>query len=149
MKPLCFSQALALLIARSTTCLSLRLRIYAGEGTQVTSKKCSPQRLPRAVGSNFRYNPSSLTERSNFRLTRAKSESSYTNRHYVVKRLSPTVFEQSLEHEREFPDTRRLRMHIDYNEKELTLVYEYFKDNLLSLAKNNPNFPLRARKQIL
>lgn len=59
---------------------------------------------------------------------------------YVVQRLSPTVFEQSLEHKREFPDTRRLRMHIDYNEKELTLVY---------LAKNNPNFPLGARKQIL
>lgn len=82
----------------------------------------------------------SLTDYRTSGLTRAKNESSYTNRPYVVQRLSPTVFEQSLKHKREFPDTRRLRMHIDYNEKELTLVY---------LAKNNPIFPLGARKQIL
>lgn len=40
-------------------------------------------------------------------------------------------------------------MHIDNNAKELTLVYEHFKDDLLSLARNNPNFPLGARTQIL
>ncbi len=40
-------------------------------------------------------------------------------------------------------------MHIDYNLEEQTLVYEYFRDDLLALVKNNPEFPLRARKQIL
>jgi serine/threonine protein kinase len=40
-------------------------------------------------------------------------------------------------------------MHVDYNEEEYSLVYEYYRDDLLSLVKNNPNFPLEARKQIL
>jgi len=40
-------------------------------------------------------------------------------------------------------------MHVDYNEKEKTVVYEYFKEDLLVLVQNNPDFPLAARKQIL
>jgi serine/threonine protein kinase len=40
-------------------------------------------------------------------------------------------------------------MHIDYSEKENTLVYEYFKEDLLALMQNNRDFPLVARKQIL
>jgi len=68
---------------------------------------------------------------------------------YVLKHSSPSIFEQCLEHEREFPDGACLRMHIDYNLEEQTLVYEYFRDDLLDLVKNNPDFPLEARKQIL
>jgi serine/threonine protein kinase len=40
-------------------------------------------------------------------------------------------------------------MHVNYNKEEHSLVYEYYRDDLLSLIKNNPNFPLKARKQIL
>jgi serine/threonine protein kinase len=80
---------------------------------------------------------------------RMKSESDDENRWCVVKRVSPSIFEQSLEHKREFPDTRRLRMHIDYNLDEHILVYEYFRDDLLSLVRNNQDFPLEARKRIL
>lgn len=53
------------------------------------------------------------------------------------------------EHKREFPDTRRIRMHIDYSEKDKTVVYEYFKEDLLALVQNNLDFPLVARKKIL
>lgn len=40
-------------------------------------------------------------------------------------------------------------MHVDYSEKEKIVVYEYFKEDLLALVQNSPDFPLVARKQIL
>jgi serine/threonine protein kinase len=67
----------------------------------------------------------------------------------VLKRVSDSMFEQSVELKREFPETSRLRMHIDDSEAERVLVYEYFRDNLLSLVKNNPNMTIKARKWIL
>lgn len=66
-----------------------------------------------------------------------------------MKSVSQSIFELCIQHKREFPDTRRIRMHIDYSEKENTLVYEYFKEDLLALMQNNRDFPLVARKQIL
>jgi serine/threonine protein kinase len=50
---------------------------------------------------------------------------------------------------REFPDTRQLRTHVDANEDELTLVYEYFDHGLLSLVQKSPRLSLKARKFIL
>lgn len=66
----------------------------------------------------------------------------------MLKRVSDSMFEQSLELKREFLGNRHLRMHIDENEAERVLVYEYFDDNLLSLVKNNPNMSLEARQWI-
>jgi serine/threonine protein kinase len=65
--------------------------------------------------------------------------------------MSQSIFEQCLQHKREFPDTRRIRMHVDYSEKEQIVIYEYFKEDLLALVKiiKTPDFPLAARKQIL
>ena len=40
-------------------------------------------------------------------------------------------------------------MYVDYSEKDKTVVYEYFKEDLLALVRNNPDFPHVARKQIL
>ncbi|KAF4625330.1 hypothetical protein G7Y89_g12842 [Cudoniella acicularis] len=71
------------------------------------------------------------------------------NKPYVLKRVSQSIFELCLQHKREFPDTRRIRMHVDYSEKEKTVVYEYFKEDLLALVRINRDFPLVARKQIL
>jgi serine/threonine protein kinase len=50
---------------------------------------------------------------------------------------------------REFTDTGQLRTHVDANEDELTLLYEYFDHGLLSLVQNNPHLSLKARKFIL
>lgn len=50
---------------------------------------------------------------------------------------------------REFADTCQLRTHVDVNENELILVYEYFGHDLLSLVQNNSNLSLEARKYIL
>lgn len=67
----------------------------------------------------------------------------------MLKHSSPSIFEQSLRHKREILDAARLRMHVDYNLEEQTLVYEYYRDDLLALIQDNPGFPLEARKQIL
>jgi serine/threonine protein kinase len=40
-------------------------------------------------------------------------------------------------------------MHIDYNETEDILVYPYFRDTLLGIVQNDPNFPPTERKKIL
>lgn len=49
----------------------------------------------------------------------------------------------------EFGDNRRVRTHVDYNDRERVLVYEYFIDDLLALVSNNPGLPIKARKLIL
>ncbi|PTU21863.1 hypothetical protein P175DRAFT_0203302 [Aspergillus ochraceoroseus IBT 24754] len=59
---------------------------------------------------------------------------------------SQSSFEQSLTLKRGCPDTNQLRTHVDANEDELVLVYEYFEHDLLSLVRKNSNLPLRARK---
>jgi serine/threonine protein kinase len=48
----------------------------------------------------------------------------------------------------EFPDTWQLRTHVDANEDKLTLFYEYFEYDLLSLVQNK-RLSLKARKFIL
>nr|KMM70901.1 hypothetical protein CPAG_07210 [Coccidioides posadasii RMSCC 3488] len=71
------------------------------------------------------------------------------NQNFVLKHVSPSIFEQSLELKQEFPETRRLRVHDDDNEAERILIYNHFSDNLLSLVKNNPNMSIAPRKRIL
>jgi serine/threonine protein kinase len=71
------------------------------------------------------------------------------DRLFVLKPVSQLIFELSEELKHEFGNSCRIRTHIDYNEEERVLVYEYFKDNLLSLLKNNPDLPIETRKFIL
>ncbi|KAK5093758.1 hypothetical protein LTS08_008822 [Lithohypha guttulata] len=71
------------------------------------------------------------------------------NRPFVLKPVSPSIFELSKELKHEFEENYRVRTHIDYNEEERILIYEYFMDNLLSLVKNNPELPIEARKSVL
>jgi serine/threonine protein kinase len=68
---------------------------------------------------------------------------------FVLKPASQSIFELSQELKHEFGNSSRLRTHVDDNEEERVLVYEYYKDNLLSLVKNNPDLPVEARKFIL
>merc|ERR1712130_493866 len=71
------------------------------------------------------------------------------HRPFVLKPASQSIFELSQELKYEFGASPRLRTHIDDNEDERVLVYEYYKDNLFSLVKNNPDLPVEARKFIL
>lgn len=66
-----------------------------------------------------------------------------------MKPVSLSVFEFSKELKHDFGNNCRIRTHIDYNEEERVLIYEYFEDNLLSLVKNNPDLSVEARKFIL
>lgn len=71
------------------------------------------------------------------------------NQSFVLKGTSESVVELAMDLKREFPDTRRLRVHIDESVEENVLVYEYFNDDLLSFIKRNQNLPIGARKWIL
>ena len=80
---------------------------------------------------------------------RVTDGSSCENRPFVLKPVFPSIFEISEELKHEFGNNCRIRTHIDYNEEDGVLVYEYYKGNLLSLVKNNPDLSIDARKFIL
>lgn len=63
--------------------------------------------------------------------------------------MPESFFQLSQELAREFAGTRRLRLHVDYNEEEQTLVYEYFRHTFLALLNSYPDFPLTEVKKIL
>jgi serine/threonine protein kinase len=71
------------------------------------------------------------------------------NKPFVLKPVSQSIFDLLQEFKDEFGRNPRLRIHIDANEKENVLVYEYFKSDLLSLVENYPALPIKARKSIL
>lgn len=68
---------------------------------------------------------------------------------FVLKPASRSIFELSQVLRHKFENSSRVQSHIDEIEGESVLVYEYFKDNLLSLVKNNADLPVKARKLIL
>ncbi|THZ14138.1 hypothetical protein D6C89_10250 [Aureobasidium pullulans] len=58
------------------------------------------------------------------------------NKRYVLKPVPPSIFDFLQEVKDTFRSDSRLRTHINQNDENLTLVYEYFKTNLLALIKN-------------
>lgn len=80
---------------------------------------------------------------------RETNESSCEDRPFVLKPVSQSIFGLSQRLKHEFGNNCRLRTHIDYNEEERVLVYDYFHGDLLSLVKNNVDLPIGARKFIL
>ncbi|KAL9131777.1 MAG: hypothetical protein Q9217_000382 [Psora testacea] len=82
-------------------------------------------------------------------LAQVENESSCEDRPFVLKPLSQSIIELSEELKHEFGHNHRIRTHIDKNKEESVHVYEYFKGNLLSLVKNNPDLSIEARKFIL
>ena len=59
------------------------------------------------------------------------------------------MFSLSQNLNKEFAGCNRLRMHVDYNEKDNTLVFKYFRQTLLTLIKDEPDFPIAEVKKIL
>ncbi|PVH70713.1 putative serine/threonine protein kinase [Cadophora sp. DSE1049] len=68
---------------------------------------------------------------------------------FVLKPVSRSIFDLLQEFKDEFGNNPRLRIHVDDNKTENVLVYEYFKNDLLSLVENYPALPIKARKTIL
>ncbi|KAH4235072.1 hypothetical protein HBI06_059500 [Parastagonospora nodorum] len=67
----------------------------------------------------------------------------------VFKRVSKAFFNLSLRLAAEFPQSRRLRMHVDSNEEENVLIYPYYQNTLLGLFKDDTNISDASRKMIL
>ncbi|PSR76130.1 kinase-like domain-containing protein [Coniella lustricola] len=68
---------------------------------------------------------------------------------FVVKRVSESFFHLSKELEEEFRESKRLRIYIDCNKAEHTLIYDHYKNTLLGLLEKYPNFPPIEIKKIL
>ena len=49
----------------------------------------------------------------------------------------------------DFPESRRLRMHVDSNDEEKLLIYPYYRNTLLRLLQEDPEVSDAARKRIL
>ncbi|WPG97887.1 Hypothetical protein R9X50_00066900 [Acrodontium crateriforme] len=68
---------------------------------------------------------------------------------FILKRVPKLSFDLSQQISEDIPSSRRLRMHVDCNSKELILVYPYFRDTLLALLTNDPAFPPDERLKIM
>lgn len=68
---------------------------------------------------------------------------------FVINPVSPSIFELLNEFKDEFDHNPHLRIHVDYNENDNIIVYDYFKSDLLTLLENYPALSIEARKIIL
>lgn len=55
-----------------------------------------------------------------------KSHSRSHHQSFVFKRVSQPFYDLSLRLAAEFPESRRFRMHVDFNEDEQILIYPYY-----------------------
>lgn len=52
---------------------------------------------------------------------------------FVLKRVSDIVYQRCQQHISTFQGGQRLRLHIDENDKERTLIYDFLRGNLFQL----------------
>jgi len=71
------------------------------------------------------------------------------NQRYIVKKVSPSMFDHSQELKALLGSDHRLRTHVDDNSDGRFLVYDYLKQDLLSLISTSPELNMRTRKHIL
>jgi serine/threonine protein kinase len=63
--------------------------------------------------------------------------------------MSKPFFDLSLRLAADFPESRRLRMHVDLNEDKNILVYPYYQHTLLGLLQEDSELSNAARKKVL
>ena len=49
----------------------------------------------------------------------------------------------------DFPESRRLRMHVDSNDEEKLLIYPYYRNTPFKLLQEDPEVSVAARKEVL
>lgn len=49
----------------------------------------------------------------------------------------------------DFPESRRLRMHVDSNDEEKLLIYPYYRNTPFKLLQEDPEVSVAARKKVL
>ncbi|KAI1756106.1 kinase-like domain-containing protein [Xylaria castorea] len=84
-------------------------------------------------------------EDDNLSIFKAESE----NQSFALKRVSRPFYNMSVRLATEFAGSRRLRMHVDCNQKEGVLIYPYYTTTLLSLIQDKPDFSPTQRYKIL
>ncbi|KAI8941750.1 hypothetical protein NX059_002954 [Plenodomus lindquistii] len=88
-----------------------------------------------------------VQERKDPRMNIFKAESH--GQSSVFKRVSKPFYDLSLRLAADFPESRRLRMHVDLNEDENILIYPYYQQTLLQLLQEDTKISDAARKKIL
>ncbi|ESZ95675.1 putative serine/threonine protein kinase [Sclerotinia borealis F-4128] len=68
---------------------------------------------------------------------------------FVLKPVSRSIFEQSQELKQKFGNVRQIRHHVDEDEGNHVLIYDYAISNVLEMIHDCPPLPLQARKTIL
>ncbi|AEO58481.1 kinase-like protein [Thermothelomyces thermophilus ATCC 42464] len=71
------------------------------------------------------------------------------NESFVFKHVSQPFYDLSQHLALEFAGSSRLRVHVDANQDERILVYPYFRNTLLALIKEDPDFPPAERVKVL
>ncbi|KAL2192951.1 kinase-like protein [Corynascus similis CBS 632.67] len=71
------------------------------------------------------------------------------NESFVFKHVSQPFYDLSHHLALEFAGSSRLRVHVDANQDERILVYPYFRNTLLALIKEGPDFPPAERVKVL
>jgi len=79
---------------------------------------------------------------------RALTKISHNSCNYVLKRVFSDQFEQARRIRNELSDSRFIRLHVDENEAESTLIFPYFTEDLLSLLRHTA-LPIDKTKRIL
>ncbi|KAL8705139.1 MAG: hypothetical protein Q9201_001742 [Fulgogasparrea decipioides] len=73
---------------------------------------------------------------------------SHNSCNYVLKRVSPDRYEQASRIRSELSGSRFVRLHVDENEAESTLIFPYFTEDLLSFLQNF-SLPINKIKNLL
>ncbi|KAF2770509.1 hypothetical protein EJ03DRAFT_342756 [Teratosphaeria nubilosa] len=68
---------------------------------------------------------------------------------FILKHVTEHLFRISQQIADDFKSTERLRVHTDVNKKDSILVYLYSRDTLLTLMRNDPDFPPQERLKIM
>ncbi|EUC42743.1 hypothetical protein COCMIDRAFT_39214 [Bipolaris oryzae ATCC 44560] len=91
-----------------------------------------------------------LAERRDPRLSVFKAEFVTQNLTYKIyfDRTKP-FYNLSLRLAADFPESRRLRMHVDSSEEENFLIYPFYQHTLLGLLQDDPEVSRAAQKRIL
>lgn len=64
-------------------------------------------------------------------------------------RVAKPFYDLSLRLAADFPESRRLHMHIDSSEEESVLIYPFYQHTLLGMLQQDPEISGAAKKKVL
>lgn len=67
----------------------------------------------------------------------------------IFMRVAKPFYDLSLRLAADFPESRRLHMHIDSSEEESVLIYPFYQHTLLGMLQQDPEISGAAKKKVL